>query len=209
MTAGEVVIAIAALKSDLLQGNNKSPAIPEYEVEELAGTLGAIYLPTSAKTDQNVNALFQRVADHVLEKRKSAKLTRNNITIDDGDYNLASGDNRINVSSPRNRYDKYYVPNQNNTNDNLGQDNGQTMDMLNGGNRLPDTPHNYKGTKNGGGRVNSRIEAPNNDLQDGENVLLSNESKQKRRTPSFGESMCTDQAFACGVVDSNSSCLIQ
>jgi small GTP-binding protein len=76
----DVVVAIAALKSDLLTfddndgdrgggGAAKKVAVPEYEVEQLAEALGFIYLPTSAKTGFNVHALFQRVADRVLQYR--------------------------------------------------------------------------------------------------------------------------------------------
>jgi small GTP-binding protein len=63
-----VIIAIAALKIDLVKNSNvnhhhhhlptsaptaaigSSTVVPEYEVEQLADALGAIYLPTSAKT---------------------------------------------------------------------------------------------------------------------------------------------------------------
>lgn len=76
----DVVVAIAALKTDLLTlndndgdrgggGGAKKVAVPEYEGEQLAEALGFIYLPTSAKTGFNVHALFQRVADRVLQYR--------------------------------------------------------------------------------------------------------------------------------------------
>ena len=44
--------------------------MPEYEVTQLAEALGVIYLPTSAKTDYNVQLLFRSVADRVLQNRK-------------------------------------------------------------------------------------------------------------------------------------------
>jgi small GTP-binding protein len=76
----DVVVAIAALKTDLLTFNDndgdrggggvpKKVAVLEREVEQLAEALGFIYLPTSAKTGFNVHALFQRVADRVLQYR--------------------------------------------------------------------------------------------------------------------------------------------
>jgi len=75
-----VVVAIVALKTDLLhghhyQGNNEynsntSEAVPEYEVEQLAQALNVMYIPTSSKLDVNVTSLFQRVAEEVLERRK-------------------------------------------------------------------------------------------------------------------------------------------
>ncbi len=52
--------------------------VPEKEVEQLAETLGVIYMPTSAKTNWNVTALFQRVTDRVLQIRKDRMQRRNN-----------------------------------------------------------------------------------------------------------------------------------
>ena len=52
--------------------------VPEKEVEQLAETLGVIYMPTSAKTNWNVTALFQRVTDGVLQIRKDRMQRRNN-----------------------------------------------------------------------------------------------------------------------------------
>ena len=89
-----VVIGIAALKIDLVKGSSSSginqhhphlsttaannaaaiassTGVPEYEVEQLADALGAIYLPTSAKTGMNVHELFLAVADRVLMYRAS------------------------------------------------------------------------------------------------------------------------------------------
>ena len=52
--------------------------VPEKEVEQLAETLGVIYMPTSAKTNWNVTALFQRVTDRVLQIKKDRMQRRNN-----------------------------------------------------------------------------------------------------------------------------------
>eukprot|EP00984_Skeletonema_dohrnii_P024161 scaffold13251_cov77-Skeletonema_dohrnii-CCMP3373.AAC.3 len=71
-----VVVAIVALKTDLLNGHhrsngyNDSEVVPEYEVEQLAQALNVMYIPTSSKLDVNVTSLFQRVAEEVLERRK-------------------------------------------------------------------------------------------------------------------------------------------
>lgn len=80
---GEVVVAIAALKADLLEDDNNKSAetdgfVPEGEAEQLADALGVMYVPTSAKNNYNVNALFQRVADRVLENRKEARIHKLN-----------------------------------------------------------------------------------------------------------------------------------
>lgn len=193
------------MKTDLLIGvNAPTSVVPEQEVEQLAATLGAIYVPTSAKIDQNVNELFQRVADKVLEHRKSTKLTcNNNITIDDG-YQGAPKEEE-NLASPRRRdkYDKYYVPMQKNIENNSKQDDVQTMDVLNGGNRLPDTPHNGVKKRNGG-KSQQDIEKED-ELADGDNVQPSG-----RQRPSDDEGMlCSDTTFSCGVVDSSPNCAVQ
>jgi len=131
----EVVVAIAALKTDLLQDNNNNnnnnnriePAVPEYEVEQLAEALGVIYLPTSAKTDMNVNALFQCVSDRVLQQRYTNNNNNNNMNTfggGGGAYGSSSNDILINRddlnSSPipsstqprtRDQFDKYYKKN--------------------------------------------------------------------------------------------------
>ena len=66
----DVVVAIAALKTDLLNlKDSDGDPVPEYEVEQLAEALGFIYFPTSAKTGVNIHALFQSVVDRVLQYR--------------------------------------------------------------------------------------------------------------------------------------------
>mmetsp|Transcript_8718 Transcript_8718/g.18279 ORF Transcript_8718/g.18279 Transcript_8718/m.18279 type:complete len:319 (+) Transcript_8718:98-1054(+) len=202
---GDIIIAIAALKTDLLIGvNAPASVVLEQEVEQLAATLGAIYVPTSAKIDQNVNELFQRVADKVLEHRKSIRLTRNNnISIDDG-YQRAPKEEE-DLASPRRRdkYDKYYVPMQKNIENNAQQDDFQTMDVLNGGNRLPDTPHNGVKKRNGG-KSQQDIQKED-ELADGDNVQPSG-----RQRPSDHEGiMCSDTTFSCGVVESSPNCAVQ
>jgi len=144
----EAVVAIAGLKTDLLQDGKSSAAVPEYEVEQLAEALGVLYLPTSAKLDTNVKTLFQRVADRVLQNRKNANIMmaqqqneggNNNMTAMDNDGvgggdamllnrddlnysngNNSAADDRIRITSPRKRdeFDKYYVSNSNNASNN-------------------------------------------------------------------------------------------
>lgn len=74
-TAGNIVIAIAATKSDLLHDTNYSNSIvSEKEARELAESVNAIYIDTSARNDENVNLLFQRVAERVLLIRERARI---------------------------------------------------------------------------------------------------------------------------------------
>ena len=114
----DVVVAIAALKTDLLQQQNQNqqaqqPAVPEYEVEQLAEALNVLYLPTSAKTNLNVTNLFHCVADRVLQYRTGVGGNdddNNMLLLNRDDLNSSS---RVKVtSSPRrvrDQYDKYYV----------------------------------------------------------------------------------------------------
>lgn len=103
-TAGNIVIAIAATKSDLIIDNNgdildsqqqqqqqtsamadsnkKRKIIQKEEVEALAASIGAIYMDTSAKNNSNVNNLFQLVAERVLYVRECAK--NNGVTGENG-----------------------------------------------------------------------------------------------------------------------------
>ncbi|KAL7531508.1 hypothetical protein ACHAXR_004082 [Thalassiosira sp. AJA248-18] len=130
----ELVVAIAGLKTDLLQEKkNETMAVPEQEVEQLAEALGVIYLPTSAKTDRNVEALFQCVADRVLQNRQqnhnaggmnhdaTAMMnssdgilggSSNGMLVGNYTNNNAalSSDDRIKIISPRKRdqFDKFY-----------------------------------------------------------------------------------------------------
>lgn len=73
--AGNIVIAIAATKSDLLHDTNYSNSlVSEKEARELAESVNAIYIDTSARNDENVNLLFQRVAERVLLIRERARI---------------------------------------------------------------------------------------------------------------------------------------
>lgn len=71
--AGSIVIAIAATKSDLMHRTDPSTLVPTSEAEELAAALEAIFVDTSAKDDSNVDLLFRRVAERVLQFRENAK----------------------------------------------------------------------------------------------------------------------------------------
>eukprot|EP00581_Thalassiosira_minuscula_P009647 CAMPEP_0183708180 /NCGR_PEP_ID=MMETSP0737-20130205/4566_1 /TAXON_ID=385413 /ORGANISM="Thalassiosira miniscula, Strain CCMP1093" /LENGTH=398 /DNA_ID=CAMNT_0025935999 /DNA_START=138 /DNA_END=1334 /DNA_ORIENTATION=+ len=90
----EVIVAIASLKTDLLDNRNVdvSAAVPEYEAEQLAETLGMMYVPTSAKTDRNVQALFQTVADRVLALQTNNPIS----TANNGDGSRMRGGNNNN-----------------------------------------------------------------------------------------------------------------
>lgn len=71
--AGSIVIAIAATKSDLMHRTDPSTLVPTSEAEELAAALEAIFVDTSAKDDSNVDLLFRRVSERVLQFRENAK----------------------------------------------------------------------------------------------------------------------------------------
>jgi len=64
ISAGSIVIAIAATKCDLLVDKQILK-----EAEDLAQAVGAIFVDTSAKQNYRVNDLFQRVAERVLRFR--------------------------------------------------------------------------------------------------------------------------------------------
>jgi hypothetical protein len=93
-----MVIAIAATKCDMLNGNkiesedqdpqvdnenshqgsadcvgSEQPAIPLHEAERLAESLGAIFVQTSAKDNAGVDNLFKRVAERVMRYRKQSE----------------------------------------------------------------------------------------------------------------------------------------
>jgi len=71
--AGSIVLAIAATKNDLIPFTDTETLVPSKEAEELAAALGAIYVDTSAKTNDNVNDLFRRVSERVLRFREHAR----------------------------------------------------------------------------------------------------------------------------------------
>lgn len=73
--AGSIVIAIAATKYDLINDptTQKSSLVPTSHARELAKSIDAIFVDTSARNDENVNLLFQKVAERVLWMREQAK----------------------------------------------------------------------------------------------------------------------------------------
>lgn len=71
--AGSIVIAIAGTKTDLTYTALSDTLVPTIDAEQLAASLGAIFVDTSAKTNSNVNDLFQRVAERVLQFRENAR----------------------------------------------------------------------------------------------------------------------------------------
>lgn len=73
--AGNIVIAIAATKSDLMDEptTEKSCIVPPSQAMELAKSMDAIFVDTSARNDENVNLLFQKVAERVLLVREQAR----------------------------------------------------------------------------------------------------------------------------------------
>jgi len=68
ISAGSIVIAIAATKCDLI--HNFKPAVPISDVEDLAQAMGAIFVDTSAKENIRISELFQCVAERVLSFRE-------------------------------------------------------------------------------------------------------------------------------------------
>eukprot|EP00568_Trieres_chinensis_P013004 CAMPEP_0183300312 /NCGR_PEP_ID=MMETSP0160_2-20130417/6783_1 /TAXON_ID=2839 ORGANISM="Odontella Sinensis, Strain Grunow 1884" /NCGR_SAMPLE_ID=MMETSP0160_2 /ASSEMBLY_ACC=CAM_ASM_000250 /LENGTH=218 /DNA_ID=CAMNT_0025462701 /DNA_START=134 /DNA_END=787 /DNA_ORIENTATION=- len=72
MPAGSIVIAIAATKSDLITVSDPSTLVPTSEAEELAAALEAIFVDTSSKLNFNVDLLYRRVAERVLQFRENA-----------------------------------------------------------------------------------------------------------------------------------------
>ena len=207
--AGEVVIAIAALKADLLQGG-ESVAVPESEVERLAETLGVLYLPTSAKTDRNVRELFQRVADRVLLNRKHARSARPAAggRRDNGEREPSMENERVKISSPRKR-DKY--------DERHALDRGDDHDLIHDedGNELDDVLCTPVKTKRGiffsvGGK-HSRAATPNTETTDGENTSSTNGGKNEGSLSSKTKhGLCTDETFyACGAADGNFYCSVQ
>ena len=67
------MIAIAATKSDLVHTTTPSELVPTSEAEELAAALEAIFVDTSAKRNSNVELLYRRVAERVLQFRENAR----------------------------------------------------------------------------------------------------------------------------------------
>ncbi len=72
--AGNIVIAIAATKSDLLEEPTlEGSFVSPLEAKELSQSVNGIFIDTSARNDENVNLLFQKVAERVLHAREQAR----------------------------------------------------------------------------------------------------------------------------------------
>ncbi|KAL7488856.1 hypothetical protein ACHAW6_014469 [Cyclotella cf. meneghiniana] len=231
LSAGEVVVVIAALKADLMMHQQHSHQdatlfVPEQEVQQLAETLGVIYIPTSAKTDRNVQALFQRVADQVLQNRKNAKLQRKNHEIqhkqDGGESATANGgpegkhsqqqlldansiishasDNHPigkQASPRRSKYDKYYVRERSDPDSNNAN--------------KARTPK--KDTKvavgNSGKKMKNGTGTPKANSKRHDTLLEDDTSDSTPRRSDYG--MCVCQPVACGAgdhIEGSSACTV-
>ena len=65
--SGDIVIAMCATKCDLAMNQDTSQA------EALAARTGSMFITTSAKTNTNVNLLFQKVTECVLENQRRSE----------------------------------------------------------------------------------------------------------------------------------------
>lgn len=167
-----VVIGIAALKIDLVKGSSinhrhssaaanntaaiaSSTGVPEYEVEQLADALGAIYLPTSAKTGMNVHELFLTVADRVLMYRASnPQQQQQMINVDinniDGKRKSGVGINNRNNGTTMPRTNGNNISNNNNTIDGISISpiNRSPMNRFFARGELPKMDNNNNGSNN-------------------------------------------------------------
>jgi hypothetical protein len=66
--AGSIVICIAATKTDLV------PQVDLTEAEQMANSMGAMFVDTSAKTNTNVIGLFRKVAERVLQFKQDTPI---------------------------------------------------------------------------------------------------------------------------------------
>ena len=66
--AGNIVICIAATKTDL------APVIDLASAEQMATSMGAMFVETSAKTNTNVISLFRKVAERVLQFKQDTSI---------------------------------------------------------------------------------------------------------------------------------------
>jgi hypothetical protein len=73
--AGNIVIAIAATKNDLMEevATTETSFVSSARAKELSQSVNGIFIDTSARNDENVNLLFQKVAERVLHVREQAK----------------------------------------------------------------------------------------------------------------------------------------
>ena len=82
--ANNIVIAIVATKNDLVDEPSTAEIVPAGRAKELASSVGAIFIDTSARNDENVNLLFQQVAEQVLYVREKERVNGT------GDYDMSS-----------------------------------------------------------------------------------------------------------------------
>eukprot|EP00455_Lapot_gusevi_P013427 TRINITY_DN16539_c0_g3_i2.p1 TRINITY_DN16539_c0_g3~~TRINITY_DN16539_c0_g3_i2.p1 ORF type:complete len:184 (-),score=10.95 TRINITY_DN16539_c0_g3_i2:48-545(-) len=79
-----VVICIVGTKCDLL-GEHKDREVSQKEVEIYASRIGAQTFSTSAKTGENVDAVFQKAAELIMSKPKSEpKAYSPHVRVNDG-----------------------------------------------------------------------------------------------------------------------------
>ena len=209
-TAGEVVVAIAALKADLMMQQDMhydaSTLVPEQEVEQLAETLGLIYLPTSAKADQNVRELFQRVADQVLQNQRNGEgnhhmATDDTISSEDNGHQHALSNNDF--ASPKNNE---YASGRSTPRRSKRDKNYQINTESESQTAPPLTPKSKRKTKikiNSGKRKSSRTPKSKSKR---DNTLLENESEQNT-SKTFG---CC-QPVGCGAgegMQDGSGCIV-
>jgi len=73
-TPGTIAIVIAATKRDLMEEPAVKSLIPIAQAIKLAAEIGAIFVDTSARNNDNVHLLFQRVSERVLELREQSQI---------------------------------------------------------------------------------------------------------------------------------------
>ena len=234
----DVVVAIAALKTDLLQNHQhgqqqEEPAVPEYEVEQLAEALNVIYLPTSAKTNLNVTNLFHCVADRVLQYRTGGGNDDNSmLLLNRDDLNSSS---RVKVTtSPRrvrDQYDKYYVKENsesenNTTNDGMPfsspptatTDQQSTKNNSQGKKFFPNENNNNRtGTPSTDGTSSSVDHGSDLLCKPQQNVTnKKNDMKNKKNSSKTKEVDDSSYSYACNPVgacgvgtDGSSGCIVQ
>jgi len=73
-TAGNIAIVIAATKRDLLEEPAVENLVSATMATQFAADVGAIFVDTSARNNDNVHLLFQRVSERVLELREQSNI---------------------------------------------------------------------------------------------------------------------------------------
>lgn len=75
---GDIFVALVATKSDLQYANDGSHStktmVSDVEARQYAHSIGAMYIDTSAKQNENVTFVFSKVAEGVLAQREAARL---------------------------------------------------------------------------------------------------------------------------------------